>query len=128
MLPSDIELLGKPLFSGREQGWKLALENLIQNPFVHYTFEEGTLNLLLEGIRRYGILAMVGYMWVLFSLRKENLDKVSLRSYLAYLGFHLVMFQQSFESTLITGSYSVYIWTYMLLGVSSMDETKEERL
>lgn len=128
VLPSDLRLLGKPFFSGREYSWKLALEQLWRNPFTHYTFEEGTLNLLLEGIRRYGILAMIGYMWVLFSLKKENLDKASVRSYLAYLGFHLVMFQQSFESTLITGSYSVYIWTYMLLGVSSMDETEGNRL
>ena len=126
VLPSDLELLGKPFFSGREYAWKIALERLVQNPFAHHSYEDGTLNLFLEGIRRYGIFSMVGYFWLVFTLRKPDLDKVSVRSYLAYLGFHLFLFQQSFESTLITGSYSVYVWTYMLLGIASMQEPETE--
>ena len=126
VLPADLELLGKPFFSGREYAWKVALGQLFKNPFSHYAYEDGTLNLFLEGIRRYGIFSMVGYFWILFTLHKPNLKEVSNRSYLAYLGFHLFLFQQSFESTLITGSYSVYIWTYMLLGVSSMKEPEDE--
>lgn len=125
-LPADLEFLGKPFFSGREYAWKLALEELLENPFAQQSFEDGTLNLFLEGVRRYGIFSMVGYFWILFTLKKWDLKTTSVRNYLAYVGFHLYLFQQSFESTMITGSYSVYVWAYMLLGVSSMKEPKEK--
>ena len=84
------------------------------------------MNLLLEGMQRYGVFAMLGYIWILFTFRKRDLNEVSVRAYLAYLGFHILFFQQSFESTLITGSYSVYVWNYILLGVASMQEPETE--
>lgn len=123
VLPHDLELLGKPFFSGREEGWQIALEQLIYEPFKYHYFENGTLNLFLEGSQRYGMVAMFGYIWILFTFEKQDLSETSVRSYLAYLGFHMLFFQQSFESTLITGSYSAYVWSYILLGVASMNES-----
>lgn len=125
ILPSDLVLWGKPFFSGREYAWKVALERLFSNPFAQYAYEEGTLNLILEGNRRYGILSMIGYLCLLFTLKKLDIKKTPVRNYLAYMGFHLCLLQQSFESTIITGSYSVYVWSYMLLGVASMKTSQE---
>ena len=126
VLPNDLELLGKPFFSGRELGWRIALERLAYEPFTYHNFEDGMLNLFLEGMQRYGIFAMIGYIWILFTFKKQNLKELSVRAYLAYLGFHIFFFQQSFESTLITGSYSAYVWSYILLGVASMKESGGE--
>ena len=122
LLPSNIELLGKPLFSGREGAWMSALGKIINNPFAYYNFKEGTLNLFLEGAARYGIFSMLGYFIILISFgkSKNEIKEMSAVSYIAYVAFHLCLLQQSFESTMITGSYSVYIWSYLLLGIASM--------
>ena len=121
-LPHNIMILGKPLFSGREYSWALAIKTLLANPFAHQTFEEGTLNLLLEGIVRYGIVAMIAFFVFLFSIQKEDITSCNVVQYVAYTAFFICLFQQCFESTMITGSYSVYIWTYSLLGVAYMQE------
>lgn len=121
-LPVSIELLGKPLFSGREGAWIIALENVFKNPFARHLFEEGTLNLFLEGAARYGIFSMIAYFAFLISLRKSKteLQEMTSLNYLAYVAFHCCLFQQSFESTLLTGSYTVYVWVFLFLGIASM--------
>ncbi len=125
VLPSDLRLMDKPFFSGREYAWKIALEQLVRNPFARQSFAEGTLNLFLEGTRRYGIFSMIGFFWLLFTFKKQDLDTTNIRNYLAFLGFHLFLFQQSFESTLITGAFSVYVWNYVLLGIASMNVAEQ---
>ncbi len=122
VLPDGIEVLGKPLFSGREGSWLIALKDVLTDPLAYHAFEEGTLNLFLEGAARYGILSMFAYFGILISFgkRKNELKKMSSLHYLAYVAFHCCLFQQSFESTLFTGSYTVYVWSYLLLGVASM--------
>lgn len=122
LLPSTIEVFGKPLFSGREGAWISALEKIFTDPFAYHVFEEGTLNLFLEGAARYGVLSMLGYfsLLVTFGKKKSELREMSVTSFLAYVAFHCCLFQQSFESTMLTGSYGVYVWSYILLGVASM--------
>ena len=121
-LPESLEFLGKPLFSGREGAWVSALIKIFITPFSYHRFEEGTLNLFLEGAARYGIVSIVCYFVLLMSFgkKKEEMKKLSMTSYLAYVAFHCCLIQQSFESTMLTGSYSVYVLTYILLGVASM--------
>ena len=128
VLPNDIEVLGKPLFSGREGAWLKALEKLRSNPFAVLRFEEGTLNMFLEGVARFGFLAMALYFVFLLSF-KCPAQKTKSIQYLAYMTFFITLFQQSFESTLVTGSYTAYVWSYILLGIASMkmDESKEEK-
>lgn len=121
-IPNNVEFWGKPLFSGRESAWMVAISNMISEPFSHHVFEEGTLNLFLEGVARYGILAMIGYFSMLIAIgkKKREIKEMSAVGYVAYIAFHCCLLQQSFESTLLTGSYSIYIWSYLLLGIASM--------
>ena len=132
ILPKSLEIMGKPLFSGRESAWIVAWESIFDNPFAHHTFEEGALNLFLEGAARYGLLSMIGYFVLLISFDKTRveLSEMSVTKYLAYVAFHTCLFQQSFESTMLTGSYSIYIWSYALLGIASMriTEKKDEQI
>ena len=122
VLPGDIEFLGKPLFSGREGAWLSSLQNLFATLFPHQQFEEGTLNLFLEGAARYGTIAMVGYFLLLISFgkTKDELKSMGVANYVAYIAFHCCLFQQSFESTLLTGSYTIHIWSFLLIGIASM--------
>lgn len=122
VLPHDLRLMDKPFFSGREKDWQIALTQLLSDPFSYHRFEDGTLNLFLQGSVLYGLVAMVGYFWLLFTIKKPDLKSISNTRYLAYLGFHLCFIQQSFESTLVTGSYNIYIWSYMLLGIAFMKQ------
>lgn len=126
ILPEDLELLGKPFFSGRELAWINAIKSIVTNPFVHHSFKDGTLNLFWEGAARYGVLAMIGYFWILinYGKTKEELKRMDKINYIAFVAFHCCLLQQSFESTLLTGSYTVHIWSYLLLGIASMKSTK----
>ena len=130
MLSNDIEVLGKPLFSGREGAWLKALEKLRKNPFATLRFEDGTLNMFLEGIARFGFLAMALYFVFLLSFKCPAQTTKSIQ-YIAYMAFFITLFQQSFESTLVTGSYTSYVWVYVLLGMASMkitDNTKRKNI
>ena len=123
IFPLDAVFMGKPLFSGRELAWKKAIEDLLSNPFKHHAYHAGTLNLFLEGAKRFGIYSIVTY-FVYFSSIKYPSNKYNKTQYVAYYSFFMCMFQQSFESTLITGSFCVYVWIYLLLAIASKGNNK----
>lgn len=127
ILPNDIDILGKPLFSGREASWLTALKTIISNPFARLRFEDGAFNLFFEGVTRYGIIAMLGYFLLLISFgkTKDELHQMTTANYVAFVAFHCCLLQQSFESTLLTGSYTIHVWSYLLLGIASMASKTE---
>ena len=124
IIPQDAELLGKPFFSGRELAWQQALAQLLAHPFQKADLSIGTLNVFLEGVHRFGMISTIGFFAFLLSL-KADVRGMKHFEYTAYIVFFICLLQQAFESTLITGSYTIYIWMYALLGAAHVKE--EER-
>jgi hypothetical protein len=123
VLPTDIMINNKPLFSGRELEWQYIVYYMIENPFSTHTLPFSGLNYIIVGIIEYGIFAILFYILLLFNYRPNliNSGKINHKN-VAYFAFVCIFIQQSFEATLITGSYGVYIFNYMLLGISQSND------
>lgn len=113
------EFLQKPFFSGREIEWQNLIGYILKNPFSIQELPSGGLNLFLSGIIEYGFIAFGSYIILLFIL-KPNWNQTCRIDYkqVAYIAFLCVFIQQTFESTLISGSFGVYAYNYLLFGIA----------
>lgn len=127
-LPHDFILFGKPLFSGRELFWGEAIKSFLSNPFSLRGNISGTLNFILEIFERYGAIALIAFYILLFSVKMKNVEGASSVQYLAFISFLFCLLQQSFESTLVTGSYCSFVWFYSLIGISFMKDNAQSKL
>lgn len=119
LIPIDQMILNKPFFSGRDLIWNHTINQIIDNPFLLRSYQSGGLNLFLYGIYNFGILAMI--LFFLFLTNTCNKLKYKLLlpyQKCAYIGFLCIFIQQTFESTLFGGSYGIYVFSYVLLGIS----------
>ena len=117
---TDIELLGKPLFSGRETLWSESL-SIIWNNLVQMKNDfTGGLNIALRMPYICGLLGTVLYFALLFYGTKSMQRQARCQNYkiglLAIVLFECLLFQQSTESTLISGTYSTAFITMTVLG------------
>lgn len=120
LLPRDLVFLNKPFFSGRELLWQYTIETIISKPFLIRSYAVGSLNIVFNGIYVYGFFGMIGYFAYLGSLKFIHPhDKALSYQQVAYMGFFSLFFQQSFEATLIFGSFAIYILSYLLIGVAN---------
>lgn len=118
-LPKGGEFLQKPFFSGREIEWKYLLDHIFKDPLSINLLPSGGLNLFLNGIIDFGFIAFSIYIILLFLLKPDwNTSKKLDYKKVAYLSFLCVFIQQAFESTLITGSFGINVYSYLLFGIS----------
>lgn len=122
-LPAESEFLGKPLFSGRESEWAYLINYIKETPFSISNLPIGGLNLFLVGVIVFGIVGFTSYYLLLFVIKPSNANDNRLGfKQVAYIAFLCVFIQQTFESTLILGSYGIYIYSYLLLGIACSQE------
>jgi len=128
-LPSYIAeealFLGKPFFSGRSAIWSGLVDAVVENPLSIHRLPTGGLNMCIAGLIEFGFLGFLAYMTLLLLMKPawKPVGKLRYRQ-AGYLAFLCVFIQQSFESTLLLGSYGVYIFSYTLLGIAcSKDAT-----
>lgn len=121
IIPYDAMLFNKRFFSGREILWQHTIRNILADPFSIESYESGGLNLVLTGFYQFGVVAIVSYFVFLFSMKPKFTtgNKLTYQQ-VAYMGFLCVFLQQAFEGTLISGSYAIYIFSYIMLGISSI--------
>lgn len=121
-----IELMGKDVFSGREIVWNNAISLISQSPLFGYG-TEGSINLLGTGMHniyvgllmRYGLIVLVPYFILIYKLLIDSYNSInSTVGRIALFGFLGVFIQQSFEETLISGSFGLYILQYSLLAIA----------
>ena len=122
-LPAESEFLGKPLFSGRESEWAYLINYIKETPFSISNLPIGGLNLFLVGVIVFGIVGFASYFLLLFVIKPSDENNIGLGfKQVAYIAFLCVFIQQTFESTLILGSYGIYIFSYLLLGIACSKE------
>lgn len=122
IVPKNILYLGKEIMSGREILWKEAVITIINNLInAENEFTSG-LNVALRMPYLCGLLGTIIFFVflykVLFYLNKTTMtdEKVNL----ALLIFSCLWMQQSFESTIISGSYSICFLSYAILGLAKV--------
>jgi len=119
ILPDDIMISNKPIFSGREREWVDIVGTMLSDPLNIYKMPIGGLNYIIVGIIEYGGIAIFLYVYILFLIRPNIIYYSGINyKHVAYLAFICVFIQQTFEATLITGSYGVYVNSYLLLGIA----------
>jgi len=123
IIPPEYKLFGKPFFSGREIAWKYVLEQLMSSNFILDIKQTG-LNSFLTGITFYGFFTVAIYYTYLFFMKVHIVNNSKWINFkqVAYIGFYCTFIAQCFESTVFTGSYGVFIISYLLLGISSNKE------
>ena len=119
MIPTETMFFGKPLFSGREFEWRSLFEYFINEPFSIHLLPTGGLNMFMATVVEFGILSFFSYISLLLAVKPFGGKVVSQKfRQVAYLAFLCVYVQQTFEATIVLGSYGVYIFSYLLLGVA----------
>lgn len=119
VLPNDIMLNDKPLFSGREREWEILVERMLSDPLNIHKLPMGGLNYVIVGIIEYGFIAIFLFMYILSLMKPKIIFNIGITfRNVAYLAFISVFIQQAFEATIITGSYGVYVNSYLLLGIA----------
>lgn len=119
-IPPDANIFGKPVLSGREIRWKYAIDGIINNPISGYSYGERTLNLLLWSTSQFGFLSVI-FFFIFIVLLKPEFEVTETITFqkVAYICFLCIFIQQSFENTLTGGEYSVYIFSYLLIGIAN---------
>lgn len=128
ILPSDFELFGKPFFSGRETMWLNILLSLSSPDLNMLNEKDVGLNMFLVMISEVGVCSLFFYIvyMFLFLKHREEVETLPRFQYLAYCGMLFFYVQQSFESTLFTGSYGVCFLSYICLGISNIQLENNE--
>jgi len=119
ILPADTIVLSKYLFSGREVAWVEIMLNAIKHPFASYynvniarllDLKASGHNIYVHVVQSFGLYGLVTMFVLLWKTTKkavmEAKDEIA---YLSIIIFYAIMFQQSFEGTLIGGSMGFYI-------------------
>lgn len=127
-VPYDAILFNKPFFSGRQVMWKYTIDKIISDPLSISSYRSGGANLLLSSFYQFGVIAVMSYFVFILGMKPKFCltGKLTFQQ-VAYMGFLCIYLQQAFESTLISGSYTIYIFSYILLGIST-HISKEEMI
>jgi len=118
-IPEGTIFLDKPFDSGRISIWAGLIEEIEENPFDVHAMESGGLNIAIAGIIEFGFIGYLAFTAMLLAMNPPgNVPGRANYRQVAYLAFLCIFIQQSFENTLVLGSYGVYIFSYALLGIA----------
>lgn len=147
LLPNEVMVFGKRLFSGREQIWKNIIDSLLENPFSHHMLEApyysrimqdnvvvskawGSHNGILAVQWNYGCVVAI-LVIILFMINVSDLKKYAeknINSCMIYLVVLASIVSTSFEEGLLMGNIcttSIFGLLFMM-GRSEVELSKKE--
>ena len=123
ILPSEVTIFGKLLFSGREQIWKNIFDAFVQNPFAHHLdISPYYSNILLNNAEalkgwgahngflaiqwNYGIIVLIPVVYILFKnvVEMRKYAEANVNSCIVYIVLLATLFSLSFEEALLMGN------------------------
>lgn len=144
ILPSEVTIFGKLLFSGREQIWNNILDAFIQNPLANHLDSSPYYSKILlnnaETIKgwgahngflaiqwNYGLFVLIPFVYILYNNVVEMRTYAEINSYscLVYIALIATLFSLSFEEAFLMGNVctTTFIPLLFIVGRSEIYNT-----
>lgn len=127
VIPDEFLYLGKTLHSGREILWDEATQTIFTNFWNGENAFTSGLNVVLRLPYLCGLIGTVVLFVFLYKLIMYLNKRTSIEKYsnFALIAFGCLLFQQSFESTIVSGTYCICFLSYAVLGFAEKEGSKQ---